>query len=194
MTINIPGESGNLKIVLKIIRSTLFSLFNSELLLLMTSAPSYSGPQHSTESTCHKGVGCYIWARTGPKAMIFFRQRLHTAFLKNKNENDPQKIEKLISHGQYVAKEIETLYMLKKIQNSEEKILHGAAKYITDFESIINIPIMFYYFRGRSLSVCHCAIGLRGDANISDQCLSSVPLALYPKTALPIGSEVPILS
>lgn len=58
----------------------------------------------------------------------------------------------------------------------------------------------FFYFlspgisSSGSFSVCHWAIGLRGDASMSDQCLNSVPEALYPRTTFPIGSDVPIRS
>ncbi|KAJ8944558.1 hypothetical protein NQ318_015726 [Aromia moschata] len=51
----------------------------------------------------------------------FFRKRLHSAFMKNKDETDPEKIKKLLAHGQYVAKEIETLYMLKKYRTLKRR-------------------------------------------------------------------------
>ncbi|RNA27912.1 hypothetical protein BpHYR1_034242 [Brachionus plicatilis] len=38
------------------------------------------------------------------------------------------------------------------------------------------------------------AMGRRGDASISLQWRNSEPCALHPRTTLPIGSEVPILS
>lgn len=56
-----------------------------------------------------------------PKGYDFFRQRLHAAFIKNKNETDPKKIEKMIAHGEYVKKEIETLYMLKKYRTLKRR-------------------------------------------------------------------------
>lgn len=56
-----------------------------------------------------------------PKGYNFFRHRLHAAFLKNKNETDPEKIEKMIAHGEYVMKEIETLYMLKKYRTLKRR-------------------------------------------------------------------------
>lgn len=34
-----------------------------------------------------------------PQGFEFFRTRLHRVFLKNKDETDPEKIEKMISHG-----------------------------------------------------------------------------------------------
>ncbi|KAG5897740.1 hypothetical protein JTB14_009625 [Gonioctena quinquepunctata] len=56
-----------------------------------------------------------------PKGFEFFRQRLHGAFMKNKEEQDAEKIEKMIAHGEYVAKEIETLYMLKKYRTLKRR-------------------------------------------------------------------------
>ena len=46
----------------------------------------------------------------GPKK---FNRSLNAAFSKNKNESDPEKIEKLIAHAEFVEKEIMALYSLK---------------------------------------------------------------------------------
>ena len=43
-----------------------------------------------------------------------FRRRLKIAFMKNKDVTSPEEIEKLIGRGEYVVKEIEALYRLKK--------------------------------------------------------------------------------
>ncbi|KAJ8926409.1 hypothetical protein NQ314_021195 [Rhamnusium bicolor] len=56
-----------------------------------------------------------------PKGYDFFRKRLHGAFMKNKDEKDPEKIEKMIAHGQYIIKELETLYMLKKYRTLKRR-------------------------------------------------------------------------
>lgn len=42
-------------------------------------------------------------------------------FLKNKDETDPEKIEKMISHGNYIVKELEALYMLKKYRTLKRR-------------------------------------------------------------------------
>ena len=47
----------------------------------------------------------------GPKK---FNRSLNAAFSKNKNESDPEKIEKLIAHAEFVEKEIMALYSLKE--------------------------------------------------------------------------------
>lgn len=56
-----------------------------------------------------------------PSGFDFFRTRLHRAFMKNKSETDPEKIEKMITHGEFVVKEIETLYMLKKYRTLKRR-------------------------------------------------------------------------
>lgn len=43
-----------------------------------------------------------------------FRRRLKIAFMKNKDVTSAEEIEKLIGRGEYVVKEIEALYRLKK--------------------------------------------------------------------------------
>lgn len=43
-----------------------------------------------------------------------FRQKLHGAFMKNSKETDPEKIEQCIAKGEYIVKELEALFSLKK--------------------------------------------------------------------------------
>lgn len=43
-----------------------------------------------------------------------FRKRLKIAFKKNEHVTSPEEIEKLIQRGEYVVKEIDALYRLKK--------------------------------------------------------------------------------
>lgn len=52
--------------------------------------------------------------RDYPLGYDYFRPRCHRAFMKNKDETNPENIEKMIKHGEYVVKELEALYMLKK--------------------------------------------------------------------------------
>ncbi|XP_001605862.1 electron transfer flavoprotein regulatory factor 1 [Nasonia vitripennis] len=56
-----------------------------------------------------------------PKGFEFFRSTLKKVFEKNKNETDPEKIEKMIAHGNYVIKELEALYMLKKYRTLKRR-------------------------------------------------------------------------
>ncbi|WP_255576988.1 hypothetical protein [Enterobacter cloacae complex sp. 2DZ2F20B] len=41
--------------------------------------------------------------------------------MKNKDENDPEKIKNMIAHGQYIVKELEALYMLKKYRTLKRR-------------------------------------------------------------------------
>ena len=49
-------------------------------------------------------------------------------------------------------------------------------------------------FKTNTCNTCQCITGRRGLSTISLQCLSSGPFLLYPRVALPIGSDEPILS
>ncbi|KAL3267096.1 hypothetical protein HHI36_011236 [Cryptolaemus montrouzieri] len=61
-----------------------------------------------------------------PSGADFFRVRLHNAFMKNSKESDPDKIEKMIGHGEFVVKELETLYMLKKYRTLKRRYYDSA--------------------------------------------------------------------
>ncbi|ROL43947.1 LYR motif-containing protein 5B [Anabarilius grahami] len=52
--------------------------------------------------------------REYPKGADYFRDRLRAAFVKNKDVRDPEKIKELISRGEFVVKELEALYYLRK--------------------------------------------------------------------------------
>lgn len=56
-----------------------------------------------------------------PSGFDFFRPRLHKAFMKNKDVSDPEIIEKMIGHGEFVVKELEALYMLKKYRTLKRR-------------------------------------------------------------------------
>ncbi|KAE8750555.1 hypothetical protein FOCC_FOCC002849 [Frankliniella occidentalis] len=59
--------------------------------------------------------------REYPLGWDYFRPRLKTAFMRNKDVTDPEKIEQLISRGNYVVKEIEALYMLRKYRTLKKR-------------------------------------------------------------------------
>ncbi|TPP64642.1 LYR motif-containing protein 5 [Fasciola gigantica] len=52
--------------------------------------------------------------REYPKGYQYFRKQAHAIFSKNRDVNDPNEIRLLIQRGQYVVKELEALYMLRK--------------------------------------------------------------------------------
>ena len=60
-------------------------------------------------------------ARDYPKDPGLMRQRCHNAFMKNKNVRDPEELEKLINHGNYIEKELQALYMLKKYRTLKRR-------------------------------------------------------------------------
>lgn len=50
-----------------------------------------------------------------------FRNKCHEIFLKNSKENDPEKIEVLIKRGEFVVKELEALYSLRKYRAMKKR-------------------------------------------------------------------------
>lgn len=50
-----------------------------------------------------------------------FRKQVHDAFMKNRDETDPNKIKALLAQGRYVAKEVEALYSLKKYRSIKQR-------------------------------------------------------------------------
>ncbi|XP_055544237.1 electron transfer flavoprotein regulatory factor 1 [Wyeomyia smithii] len=50
-----------------------------------------------------------------------FRQKCYGAFKRQSAERDPEKIEKAIALGEYVIKEIETLYSLRKYRAMKKR-------------------------------------------------------------------------
>ncbi|XP_034529588.1 LYR motif-containing protein 5A isoform X3 [Notolabrus celidotus] len=59
--------------------------------------------------------------REYPKGAAYFRERLKSAFMKNKDEADPQKIKKLVDRGDFVIKELEALYFLRKYRAMKKR-------------------------------------------------------------------------
>lgn len=56
-----------------------------------------------------------------PKGYDYFKVRLKDAFLKNREVTDPEQIDVLIARGQYIIKELEALYMLKKYRTLKKR-------------------------------------------------------------------------
>ena len=56
-----------------------------------------------------------------PMGYDYFRSRCKNAFMKNKEVTDPEQIEMLIARGEFVKKEIEALYMLKKYRTLKRR-------------------------------------------------------------------------
>ena len=59
--------------------------------------------------------------REYPKGGTYFRDKCHNVFIRNKDINDPEKIKALIKQGEFVIKELESLYYLKKYRTLRKK-------------------------------------------------------------------------
>lgn len=56
-----------------------------------------------------------------PMGEQYFKNKVRQAFMKNKNVRDPEKIKMLIARGEYVIKEVEALYMLRKYRTLKQR-------------------------------------------------------------------------
>ncbi|RWS28733.1 LYR motif-containing protein 5-like protein [Leptotrombidium deliense] len=56
-----------------------------------------------------------------PQGYTYFRNRCKTAFEKNKHETDETKITNMIKRAEFVVKEIEALYRLKKYRTMKKR-------------------------------------------------------------------------
>ncbi|XP_003690713.1 electron transfer flavoprotein regulatory factor 1 [Apis florea] len=59
--------------------------------------------------------------RDYPRGYEFFRKNVRKVFEKNKEERDPEKIDKMLAHGDFVIKELEALYMLRKYRTLKKR-------------------------------------------------------------------------
>ena len=58
--------------------------------------------------------------------------------MKHKNETDPEKITMLIARGEYVIKEVEALYMLRKYRTLKQRYYNDEKKWQKDVIKIQN--------------------------------------------------------
>ncbi len=56
-----------------------------------------------------------------PQGFDFFRSRLRNVFQQNRNVTNQEEIDQLIKKGEYVMKELEALYMLKKYRTMKNR-------------------------------------------------------------------------
>ncbi|CAJ0944139.1 unnamed protein product, partial [Mesorhabditis belari] len=63
----------------------------------------------------------YYMGKEYPNGSQWFHTRLKLAFARNSAETDPQKIEQLIQRGEFVVKEIEALYSLRKYRAMKQR-------------------------------------------------------------------------
>lgn len=83
-------------------------------------------PLYFTNAT--KLISCVViqlqllhMGRDYPQGYDFFRSRLKKAFQRNSDINDSEQIHTLVKRGEFVIKEIEALYMLKKYRTLKNR-------------------------------------------------------------------------
>ncbi len=59
--------------------------------------------------------------REWPQGYTYFRDRCKKAFLKNQNVENSADIETMIKRGEFVIKEVEALYKLKKYRTIKKR-------------------------------------------------------------------------
>jgi metal-dependent amidase/aminoacylase/carboxypeptidase family protein len=59
--------------------------------------------------------------RDYPAGYQFFRERAHRAFMKNKDLEDPEAIEKLLKLGDYIVNELKAMYSLRKYRTMKQR-------------------------------------------------------------------------
>lgn len=59
--------------------------------------------------------------RDYPKGYEYFRTRCNAVFRKNKDIDDPRRIEELLEQGEFVVKELKALYFLRKYRSMMQR-------------------------------------------------------------------------
>lgn len=59
--------------------------------------------------------------REYPQGAAYFRERLKSAFMKNRDVTDPEQIKKMVARGEFVIKELEALYFLRKYRAMKKR-------------------------------------------------------------------------
>ena len=59
--------------------------------------------------------------REYPLGFDYFKTRLKAAFMKKQHLTESEDIEKAIKHGEYIVKELEALYFLKKYREMKRR-------------------------------------------------------------------------
>lgn len=57
-----------------------------------------------------------------------FRTKCHNAFLRNRNETDPEKVSQMLKLGEYIVKELEALYSLRKYRAMKNRYYSDTAE------------------------------------------------------------------
>ncbi len=59
--------------------------------------------------------------RDYPKGAEYFRSRVKAAFRKNRDVTDPEEIRVLLARGEFIIKELEAMYMLRKYRTMKQR-------------------------------------------------------------------------
>ena len=59
--------------------------------------------------------------REYPRGADYFRGRLRAAFAKNQSVQSPERIRELVARGQFVSRELEALYSLRKYRAMKKR-------------------------------------------------------------------------
>ncbi|KAL4224694.1 LYR motif-containing protein 5 [Mactra antiquata] len=78
-----------------------------------------SNPLRSQVIQLYKNL--FYLGKEYPAGSKYFHTKLKAAFMKNKDITDPVEIENLIARGEFVKKELEALYMLKKYRTLKRR-------------------------------------------------------------------------
>lgn len=85
------------------------------------------------------------YGREYPQGYDYFRARLKKAFAKNREIVDQNQIENLIKRGEFVIKELEALYMLRKYRHlkknyydleEQQKIDQAYFKHLSEYKKL----------------------------------------------------------
>lgn len=80
-----------------------------------------AGQNHLRRSVIQLYKELQFMGREYPAGAEYFHSKCKAAFLKNKDETDPEKIKMLIDRGRFVQKEIEALYGLRKYRAMKQR-------------------------------------------------------------------------
>ena len=83
--------------------------------------------------------------REYPKDPDIMTRKIHDVFMRNAGERDPEKIDELINKGNYIVKELEALYYLRKYRTLKRR-------YYDTEESHVSTPYLNQAIKDEQIS------------------------------------------
>lgn len=83
--------------------------------------------------------------REYPKDPEIMTRKIHDVFMKNAGESDPKKVDELIDKGNYIVKELEALYYLRKYRTLKRR-------YYDTEESHVSTPYLNQALKDEQIS------------------------------------------